>query len=118
MFVYRWDYGMSFKWFLNCLGLDLSLESVIDRSPKQICKVPAVLSEVLLLVFGEIHQVPEQKRLHYGVCLVKMYVEGHILERTNHLLCKPQLFIKCYIVKNCFQNEEEIFDLLCCKKIF
>lgn len=30
-------------------------------------QIPAVLSEVLLLVSGEIHQVHKQKCLHYGM---------------------------------------------------
>lgn len=29
-------------------------------------QVPAVLPQVLLLVFGEVHQVPQQERLHHG----------------------------------------------------
>lgn len=36
------------------------------RSPEQICQIPAELHEVLLLVPREMHQVPQQERLHHG----------------------------------------------------
>lgn len=39
------------------------------RCSEQVCKVSAQLFEVLLLVFGEVHQVPEQERLHHGELL-------------------------------------------------
>lgn len=36
------------------------------RCSEQVCQIPAKLHEVLLLVSGEVHQVPEQKCLHHG----------------------------------------------------
>lgn len=40
----------------------------LDSGTEQICQVPPLLPQVLLLVPGEIHQVPQQERLHHGVC--------------------------------------------------
>lgn len=36
------------------------------RRSEQVCQIPAKLHEVLLLVSGEVYQVPEQKCLHHG----------------------------------------------------
>lgn len=36
------------------------------RRSEQVCQIPAILHEVLLLVSGEVYQVPEQKCLHHG----------------------------------------------------
>lgn len=52
-------------------------------------QVPVVLSEVLLLVSGEMHQVPKQKRLHHGVCLLVYSTARSLKEKT---ICNVELF--------------------------
>lgn len=39
---------------------------VITRGAESMCSFLIVLPEVLLLVSGEVHQVPQQERLHHG----------------------------------------------------
>lgn len=38
----------------------------ITSGAESVCSVPIVLSEMLLLVSREVHQVPQQECLHYG----------------------------------------------------
>lgn len=40
------------------------------RCPEQVCQIPALLPEVLLLVPGEMYQVPKQKCLYHGEVLL------------------------------------------------
>lgn len=39
---------------------------LVPSGAESVCSVPVVLSEMLLLVSREVHQVPQQERLHYG----------------------------------------------------
>lgn len=39
---------------------------LITRGAECMCSFHIVLPEVLLLVSGEVHQVPQQERLHHG----------------------------------------------------
>lgn len=47
-----------------------ALSLVLSRphsGAESVCSLPFVLPEMLLLVSGEVHQVPQQKRLHHGL---------------------------------------------------
>lgn len=39
---------------------------LFTRGTESSCSIPNVLPEVLLLLFGEVHQVPQPKRIHHG----------------------------------------------------
>lgn len=52
--------------------------------PERLCQVHAQMHEVLLLVLGEMHQVPEQKRVHHGESVLQERCQNQSgCERVN-----------------------------------
>lgn len=73
---------------------------VITRGAECMCSFHIVLPEVLLLVSGEVHQVPQQERLHHGE--LSMLVPAVIVA----------VIIKPFTVLSKLKSENMLFFLL------
>lgn len=69
----------------SCLTDCFMLWLLVTRCPECVCSFHLVLPEVLLLVSGEVHQVPQQKRLHHG----ELRVIVQLLSPHTHALTFP-----------------------------
>ena len=77
-------------WFIvfnNTWSKTALLLLLLPRCWEQVCQVPAELLKVLLLVPGEVYQVPQQKCIHYGEVLEFCTIIS-ALAKSNVYFCK------------------------------
>lgn len=74
-----WKFQIASDWKISVFGVLICFQDIDTMSgslhffyqfatsgAESVCSLPAVLSEMLLLVSREVHQVPQQECLHYG----------------------------------------------------